>query len=81
MKEALRSALAAVAANPNDPAAHRRCGEALLALGRGEAAARSMAKAGALEHLEKQQGQAEQPPPPVSEAPPQKATGDAAAAS
>jgi len=72
MKEALRAALAAVAAAPNDPAAHRRCGEALLALGRGEAAARSMAKAGALEHLQQQ---------PTSGAPSQKPTDDAVVAS
>ena len=54
--------------------------EALLALGRGEAAARSMAKAGALEHLQQQQGQSEQHPP-TSEAPPQKPTDDAVVAS
>ena len=38
--------------------AHRRAGDALLALGRGEAAARSMAKAAAIEHaLAQKQGQ------------------------
>ena len=36
--------------------AHRRAGDALLALGRGEAAARSMAKAAALEHVLEQKG-------------------------
>ena len=40
---------------------HRRAGDALLALGRGEAAARSMAKAAAIEYaLEQKQGKGQE---------------------